>query len=388
MAAQAVPAAPMAAPANLALTLEPYYSGTHDKTCTAERFLRAVESQRETNGWDDLRTIAQAKKFLTGPAEAYFLVTLKLVDPERFRRINTNWAEWQRAFRAKFFSVASAADVSTQWSRLQQNQGEDVFEFHVRVTQHLEAYSTYFPPAPVPIPGLAEIPAARIQRALDDFVDDVPVLAAVDGAHPGGLVDALGVLAGVMQDMWMEATTAGAIRGRDFTLEQNGEVLVRKVFIAGLADETFRRAARKMEIDGLTSDGIVNVLTARERGLRSHQLDNKPIPTVPRPSLARISEVSSAPRRGRSFGRSRGSTRDGRGRSARFSDRPPVDRSDPDKYTMGATCGYCGNLHHTEQQCRKRLYASGSSGQQWNAASAVQQQQPDSFAAPGNDHQA
>lgn len=228
--------------ANLALTLEPHYSGKSDSTCTAERYLRSINSQRETGQWDDARTIAQAKKFLTGSAEVYFLTSLRLSDPTRFALIEADWSEWQKAFKEKFFAIASAGDLTTQWARLHQLPSEDVFEFWIRVTLHIESYMDYFPSAPVPFPALPALPAAAANVAAmqADIVAAIPLAeGAAPPVVPGAAASAL------FQERWDAAVAAGAAAGWKHALGTNAMVLARKVFIAGLRDAEFRNVARR-----------------------------------------------------------------------------------------------------------------------------------------------
>jgi len=347
--------------ANLALTLEPHYSGKNDTTCTAERYLRSINSQRETGQWDDARTIAQAKKFLTGSAEVYFLTSLRLSDPTRFALVEANWVEWQKAFKEKFFAIASAGDLTTQWARLHQLPSEDVFEFWIRVTLHIESYMDYFPAAPAPFPALPALPvaAADVAAMQDDIVAAVPVAAGA--AAP---VIAAAAAQALFQERWDLAVAAGAAAGWRQALSTNAMVLARKVFIAGLRDAEFRNVARRMEADDRNNDAIVNALTARERGQKAMTVDNKPIKPPPKPSLNSVGEVaqsdtapvSRAATARRQRGRGRGQGR--RGQSGR-ADGPPTSSQTPYPRTEGAKCDFCGFDGHTYAQCMKRQRSLG-----------------------------
>jgi len=112
-----------AAVGNMALTIEPSYSGIEDKNCTAERFLEALNAQRRANRWDDERTISQAHKFLRGAAFVFFEHGLPTMDPEAAAQAAVRWDAWQKVFKENFFSVAAANHVSTGWARLRQLHG-------------------------------------------------------------------------------------------------------------------------------------------------------------------------------------------------------------------------------------------------------------------------
>ena len=386
MAAAAANANPMAG-GNLALTLEPHYSGRHDTTCTAERFLRSINSQRATNGWDDARTIAQAQKYLTGTAEVYFLTSLRLSNPERYARSQRDWDEWQLAFKEKFYSVSSTGDVSTQWARLHQNTNEDVFEFWARVTLHIEAYMDYFPAAPNPFlgaPAFNVAPAALVPFR-EAVVAELPAADAAAGIAAPDLPDA--AIIRVCKPIWDNSAAAAALAGWKAALATNAMVLTRKVFIAGLKDPAFRNVARRMEMDGKDNDDIVDALTARERNNKTTVLDNKPIKPPPRPAINHISGVSapehvaavSRPARGRPFRRGRGQNRGGRGSR-------PTRPAFEDEYprTPGAVCDFCGFTNHTYAQCRKRLAPPKDNAPAHVAA--LSQLTEDSF--PGNEYAA
>ncbi len=71
-----------------------------------------------------------------------------------------------------------------QWARLHQNPSEDVFEFWIRVTLHIESYMDYFPAPPATFPALPALPeaAADVLTMRNDIAAALP--PAADGAPP------------------------------------------------------------------------------------------------------------------------------------------------------------------------------------------------------------
>lgn len=387
---------------NVTLNCEPYYSGREDHQCTAERFLRAVNSLRAANLWDDVRTIVQAQKFLKGEAEVYFMDSLPLDNPDLHARTQVSWNVWQEEFKRRFFAVATAADVSTAWAKLHQLEQESAQSFYIRVTTNVRAYADHFPAAPADwaLLGRPDPPATLI----DDLV---------------GAADAAAVRA-VLLDPWRASHNIWATRVRTVTLATNSQVLVRKVFIAGLRNAEFKTAAKRLDNQLHTNGDILDAVVAREADRRPPPDLNRKIVAGPRPSINSIihsmaglemppeeTESVSAVGQQRNGNRGRGRGGRGRGRQTQQSrpsatagqatqHQPPqqlqsssttqqgqrqqfAPRFPANMYTAGATCAHCQVRGHTATQCQKRANgfpaalasAAPAATPAWDAAAAL-----------------
>ncbi len=348
------------APTTVSLSQDPYFSGDKNSDCTAERFIRNLDSLREINpNWSDARLIAFAMRHLKGPAEAYFLYAIKSSDRAR---MFTEYALFKTTFKKQFFAIACAVDVTTDWAKLSQNNSESSQAFFIRIASHIAAFKEYFPAFPAlthtdypATPGLG-----TLLNPIADF--GTRNLPGPENANARAELNAL-VLTAMREYAHLFAPAV-----RNTTLEQAKDDLTQKIFISGLKSSDLRDLAHSLARKGQDVYDIQTAVFSKERALAPRSFDNTPIKSHATPSLGRVSSIAMpsdgegelavsairTSRGGRGGGRG---ARGGRGGHARGSHTSAGTRNaplyEPSAYTQGAKCNFCKKFNHTEDQCKR-----------------------------------
>jgi len=349
--ADAVPVAPADAAASLSLTLDPWFSGDSSTDCSAERYLRNIETLRGVNNWSDQRTIAHAMRYLKGAAEAHFLYSLPASDKDR---IMSTWQDWAKEFKTFFFTVANTGDVSTEWTKLLQLPAEPATTFYARIRKHVSDFVSFFPPLP------ARTHAAYITPT---HAVDLTTLTTFSAANLAGdaAAEARGELVRVVSAIAQEHAHGFAASVREMMMTQIMDTLSRKIFISGLRTPEHKEAARSLEMKDKDNRDILLTISQKEKAAMSKPLHNAPLPSFPTPQLGKIASVSHSGQAGRGGGSARGQSRgSGRGGGRRGAGTGSGGRGartqyprDPSNYTPNAECSYCSGKHHVASQCFK-----------------------------------
>jgi hypothetical protein len=335
----------------VAITLEPTYSGKGDKNCTAEQFLQAVEAQKSTAHLTDADTIAYARKFLRGYADAFFKDLLPGADPTRAESAGNSWTVWKTIFKENFYSISAANHVSTGWARLKQLQSENVFDFACRVSTHIKAYIEFLPG---PKAELLPTPLPLSDNLVTTFRD------YINTCHTDNAIPTAADLKTWMQAELRTLGTELIALGYDGCNTTHFQTLILKVVVSGLHDNGARDLANRMEAEGKSLMTVVHAIMDKERQRAQPAPTNAPLRSRPRPEISisdvHQSEIAAVGGRANGAGRGRGRQGRGGGGTRAFRTNPPqmTGQFNTDDYDRGAVCGYCHYNNHRTDQCRRK----------------------------------
>jgi len=141
----------------------PYRRGT-----LAEDFIPRVNNWGTANGWTAVQKTAHCQNFLRDGAAHYFNYTLECQSPDDFAAIkdDNNWDVFERVFKKKYFTIRTTMDLSADWSKMRQSQGETACNFAGRVGGLMIQYSNLLPPV------------ALVQADLDPLADPIDATQA------------------------------------------------------------------------------------------------------------------------------------------------------------------------------------------------------------------
>jgi len=262
--------------ANL-LQVEPTFFGDEEaaklKGCTAEDFLSRTMGFKDSNNWNNERTVRMALSFLREKAHYFFQESLPTLHPADDALIKAgDLAAFTRVFKQRYFKVKATTDLSTDWSKLKQRDKESAASFADRVVGTLGEYRRLIPEGRA-IVQHNEAVAAAVQAMC---------VAAIAGDD---------IAVAITQQM--KDDLAAAMDRNNSAYRQQGmqtfvQDLIYKVLADGLRSKPMQELVRKEECKRTALHAIIALLTQQEQS--GHKVDNGPTQTSI-PNAGRVAQV-------------------------------------------------------------------------------------------------
>lgn len=313
------------------LALEPTFHGTSHPPgqahlsqqkagLSAEDFVRRMVSARAAQALTTQAAAALAIGYLRDSAARWYSDTLSLlVDPATYDRIGKDFDLFLQYFKAEWFVVRQAKDLSIDWSQLRQTEAESAADFTRRAAGSLSAFNRLFPICPVPTaPHEALVAAINAYHAEPTEAHKAAVLTAIISFHEAGQTS---LKAALVSD------------------------IVIKILGAGLRSPKLRELVRREENRSTPLADIVQLIREGEQAMGplpqpgTAALETQSGPAHPAPSSAAVGRSGSA-------GPSAAGNRGGRHHRSRTG-RVVYDPSKPPP----SACPRCKQMGHWMRDC-------------------------------------
>ncbi|MCK5806094.1 MAG: hypothetical protein KAI66_24895, partial [Lentisphaeria bacterium] len=296
-------------------------SAPADKSLNALEFLRALETRRAANNWDQERTVNNAVSSLTGLAAAWWheaLVTK--VGPTVRDEMKINYATWKRYFKSEYMEDEQGLHFARNLrSTLSQRPKESVDVYINRVS----------------------IEMFRLMENVDTTTDNL-LHYTEEPSHP----DVAAHFA--LPDNHAIRDRVNGHRARDVekvkkaTVQQCATVMVRLAVLGGLSSEKLRTQAYEYaRLDGRTHNQFLTAVTAaaqREIDETTKDLKKSSVAVIAYDDEGNQVAVAQVGRKG----------------SQRKTGTTTRKRVDPSTHTPGKKCDFCNLTGHVRSQCWKR----------------------------------
>jgi hypothetical protein len=253
--------------ANVSLTqAEPlYYGKGHGDVkegLSAEEFVSRVDASTSTIGANARQAAEFAAGKLRGAAYMWWNEVLPYLNPTAKATASVDIAQFWALFRARYFTIQTARDVSSEWATLTRKDGERPTDFASRVIAGCGKLVPF-------------LPQAGVTAALvTECNDAVTVYAAAEVARTANDVVATQQAADLARAAVTDSITALLI---DKGNNQNMAVIQRimlKILASGARNAKVREEVRKQEADFVSMDDLFEKLRVLEKELPDHTWKN------------------------------------------------------------------------------------------------------------------